>query len=108
MAFIATLMAKYGQSKEQHACWAKSQMQYILGTSDKNDESFLIGYGGKQAATRPHHRGAACAREYATPIVHENNGTCSRGEGRKNGGWFWMGGDGRGGGWLVFGCYASH
>jgi hypothetical protein len=80
VAFIATLMAKYGQNKEAHACWARSQLQYMLGTSDKNDISYVIGYGANQGATRPHHRGAACAREYAGPTKMWNNGTCSAGE----------------------------
>lgn len=80
IAFIATLMAKYGQNKEQHACWARAQLAYVLGTGDKNDVSYLIGYGKKQGATRPHHRGAACAREYAGPTTAHHNGTCSAGE----------------------------
>lgn len=80
MAFIAALMAKYGQSKEAHACWARSQLQYMLGTSDKNDVSYVIGYGSKQGATRPHHRGTACARHYENPSRPFNNGTCSSGE----------------------------
>ncbi|KAI8473823.1 MAG: Six-hairpin glycosidase-like protein [Monoraphidium minutum] len=80
MAFIATLMAKYGQAKDAHACWARSQMAYMLGTSDKNDVSYVIGYGSKQGATRPHHRGAACARSYEGKTTMFNNGTCSGGE----------------------------
>jgi hypothetical protein len=82
MAFIATIMAKYDASKAaSNACWARSQLQYMLGTSARNDRSFVIGYGEKQAATRPHHRGAACARFYSDPTRASNNGTCSAGEG---------------------------
>lgn len=80
VAFIATLMAKHGGNKDAHACWARSQLQYMLGTSPTNDRSFVIGYGSKQAATRPHHRGAACARTYTGETRMFNNGTCSGAE----------------------------
>jgi hypothetical protein len=80
-AFIAALMSKYSATnKDLHACWARSQLSYMLGTSDKNSKSYLIGYGGDQAATRPHHRGAACARTYTGKPVYEGNGTCTAGE----------------------------
>lgn len=80
-AFIATLMGKHGGGyRDGHVCWARSQLQYMLGTGQGNDASYVIGYGGRQAATRPHHRGAACARGYSSPTIPYNNGTCSAGE----------------------------
>jgi len=81
MAFIATLMGKHGAAKEAHMCWAKSQLQYMLGTSSQNSKSYVIGYGAQQAATRPHHRGAACARSYKGSPRPNKNGTCTAGEG---------------------------
>jgi hypothetical protein len=86
VAFIATLMAKHGAAGNDHACWARSQLQYMVGASPSNDKSFVIGYGEKQAATRPHHRGAACARSYAAGAVRRaNNGTCAADEGPGSG-----------------------
>lgn len=40
-------------------CWAKGQLDYILGKSSKNSRSFVVGVGNNPPC-RPHHRAASC------------------------------------------------
>jgi hypothetical protein len=40
MMFMATLMGKYGNNKQAHICWARSQMRYITGTA--TGKSYLV------------------------------------------------------------------
>jgi hypothetical protein len=41
MMFMAALMGKYGNNKQAHICWARSQMRYITGTA--TGKSYLVG-----------------------------------------------------------------
>jgi hypothetical protein len=40
MMFMAALMGKYGNNKQAHICWARSQMRYITGTA--TGKSYLV------------------------------------------------------------------
>ncbi|KAF8073058.1 celI [Scenedesmus sp. PABB004] len=77
MMFIAALMGKYGDSRQAHICWVRSQMRVITGAS--TGRSFLIGYGPNQPQ-RPHHRQSACSAKYSEPCTPFNGGTCCAGE----------------------------
>ncbi|WIA29389.1 hypothetical protein OEZ86_011893 [Tetradesmus obliquus] len=77
MMFMAALMGKYGNNKQAHICWARSQMRYITGTA--TGKSYLIGYGPDQPK-RPHHRQSACSARYTEPCNPFNGGTCCAGE----------------------------
>ncbi|KAF8065624.1 celF [Scenedesmus sp. PABB004] len=78
--WLAVLLAKSSApaSKATHACWARRQMRYMLGSSG-SDRSYVIGYGPNWPQ-RPHHRQSACAATYTPPCALRNGGTCCAGE----------------------------
>nr|XP_006812418.1 PREDICTED: endoglucanase-like [Saccoglossus kowalevskii] len=55
-AALAVIASHYGLRAPAYRNFAKSQLDYILGSSG---HSFVVGFG-ENPPTRPHHRGSSC------------------------------------------------
>ncbi|GIL46304.1 hypothetical protein Vafri_3317 [Volvox africanus] len=53
-------------TRASRACWAKSQISYMLGSNPQN-QSFVVGYKPSslhKSPEKPHHRSSSCNRNY--------------------------------------------